>query len=97
VIKSVRSFKEFLLSTIVVYVVLLSPCNERLIMCKDEAVPELAWRGPEDSKNLRLSGFLDNRHMKVARLSALHTGRLYSPGDVLWYSFLLEAESTLGP
>jgi hypothetical protein len=29
------------------------------------------------SKRLRLPEFLDNRHMKVVRLSALHTGRLY--------------------
>jgi hypothetical protein len=27
--------------------------------------------------------FLDNRHLKMARLSALHTGRLYPPGDTL--------------
>jgi hypothetical protein len=26
--------------------------------------------------------FLDNRHMKVVRLSALHTGRLYLPGNI---------------
>ena len=29
------------------------------------------------SWSLRLPGFLDNRHMNVARLSALHTSRLY--------------------
>jgi hypothetical protein len=34
--------------------------------------------------------FPDNRHMKVVRLSALRTSRLYPP-------FLLETESTLGP
>ena len=38
----------------------------------------------------------DDRHMKVARLSALRTGRLYRPGKYSWYSFLLEAESTPG-
>ena len=34
--------------------------------------------------------------MKVVRLSALHTGRLYPPPPrkYSWYSFLLEAEST---
>src|SRR5215470_10409421 len=26
--------------------------------------------------------FLDNRHMKVVRLSALRTGRLYAPGNI---------------
>jgi hypothetical protein len=40
--------------------------------------------------------FLDNRHRKVVRLSALCTGRLY-PQEGYWYSFLLEAESTPGP
>ena len=40
--------------------------------------------------------FQDNRHMKVVRLSALCTGCLY-PRKYSWYSFLLEAESTLGP
>ena len=40
--------------------------------------------------------FQDNRHMKVVRLSALRTGRLY-PKKYSWYSFLSEAESTPGP
>jgi len=35
--------------------------------------------------------------MKVVRLSALRTGRLYPPRKYSWYSFLLEAESTPGP
>ena len=30
---------------------------------------------------LRLPEFLDNRHMKVVRLSAVRTGRLYPRGD----------------
>jgi len=34
--------------------------------------------------------------MKVVRLSALRTGRLY-PRKYSWYLFLLEAESTPGP
>jgi hypothetical protein len=33
----------------------------------------------------------DNRHMKVVRLPA------FTPRNHLWYSFLLEAESTPGP
>jgi len=41
--------------------------------------------------------FQDNRHMKVVRLSVLHTGRLYPTRKYSWYSFLLEAESTPGP
>jgi hypothetical protein len=40
---------------------------------KGTAIPIHAWTGL-----LGLSEFLDNRHMKVARLSALRIGRLYS-------------------
>jgi hypothetical protein len=40
--------------------------------------------------------FLDNRHMKVVRLSALRTGRLYSRKE-FWYSFMLDAESIPRP
>jgi len=43
------------------------------------------------SKSLRLPELQDNRHMKVVRLP-------YAPAAFyLWYSFLLETESTLGP
>jgi hypothetical protein len=47
------------------------------------------------SRRLRLPEFLYNRHMKVVRLSALRTGRIYPRKDS-WYSFLLEAESIAG-
>jgi hypothetical protein len=39
------------------------------------AIPLQAWTGPWGSRRLRLPKFLDNRHMKVVRLSAL--GILY--------------------
>jgi len=39
----------------------------------------------------RLLEFLDNRHMKVVRLSGLRTS---PPRSYRWYSFLLEAESS---
>jgi len=64
---------------------------------KGKAIPLQAWTGPEGSRRLRLHRFQDNRHMKVVRLSALHTGRLYPPRKYSWYSFPLEAESTPGP
>ena len=35
--------------------------------------------GPEESGRLGLPEFHDNRHVKMARLSAIHTGRLYPP------------------
>ena len=42
------------------------------------AVPVQVCKGPEGCRRLRLSEFLDNRrYMKVARLSALRTSRLY--------------------
>jgi hypothetical protein len=44
--------------------------------------------------------FLDDRYMKVVRLLALRTGRLYllpPPRKSSWYSFLLQAESTPRP
>jgi hypothetical protein len=36
--------------------------------------------------------FKTNQHVKVVRLSALRTGRLYPFRNFSWYSFLLEAE-----
>jgi len=51
-----------------------------------------AWIGSWGSKKLILPEFLDNRHMYVARFRPPLPFRRY-----LWYSFLLEAESTLGP
>jgi hypothetical protein len=44
---------------------------------KVKAIPLQVWTGPEGSRRLRLSDFKDIRHMKVVRLSALSTGRLY--------------------
>ena len=44
---------------------------------KGKALPVQAWIGPEGSRTLRRPEFLYNRHMKVMRLSALRTGRLY--------------------
>ena len=41
---------------------------------KGKAFPLQAVTGP---RRLRLLEFLDNQHMKVARLPALRTGRLY--------------------
>jgi len=52
--------------------------------------------GPEGSRRFRLPDFHDIRHMKVMRLSASRTGRLY-PEECSWYSFSLGAESTPGP
>jgi len=52
------------------------------------------WTGPDSSRKFEVLRFQDNRHMKVVRLSARSTARLFSPRKYSWYSFLLEAEST---
>jgi hypothetical protein len=44
---------------------------------KGKAIPLQTWRSPEGSRRLSFPRFKDNRHMKVVRLSALRTGRLY--------------------
>jgi hypothetical protein len=43
------------------------------------AFPLQAWTGLSGSRGLRLLEFLENRHIKVVRLLALSTGRLYPP------------------
>jgi hypothetical protein len=56
---------------------------------------------PTGFQDVEAPRFLDNLHMKVVRLSAIRTGRLYPPPPpprkYSWSSFLLEAESTPGP
>jgi hypothetical protein len=41
-----------------------------------KAIPLQAW-----FQEVEAPRFLDNRHIKVVRLSALRTGRLYPPGN----------------
>ena len=61
---------------------------------QDKAFPVQAWTCSQDSRRFRLPRFLDSRHTKVVRLSALLTDRLRPSGKGPWYSFLLQAEST---
>ena len=44
--------------------------------------PTQTWIDPEGSRRLTLPDFLHYRHMKVVRLSALGTDRLYAPGEI---------------
>jgi len=62
-----------------------------------KATPLQAWIGPYGSRKLRLPEFLDNWHMKMVRLPALHISRLYNPRRYTWYPFLLEAAMTTRP
>jgi hypothetical protein len=61
-----------------------------------QTIPIQSWRDPEGCRRLRIPEFLDNRHMKITSLSALHTDRLYPypppPRRYPWYLFLLESE-----
>ena len=41
--------------------------------------------------------FHDSWHIKLSRLAAQRTGRLYPPGNIPGTPFLLEDESTPGP
>ena len=47
---------------------------------KGKTFPLQAWTGPEGSRRLKLPNF-KTWHMKVVRLSALRTSRLYPPGN----------------
>jgi len=47
-----------------------------------KAIPVQAVTVPEGSRRLRLPESLDSRLMKVVRLSALRTDRLYSQGTI---------------
>jgi hypothetical protein len=53
---------------------------KRKVKCK--TIPLQAWTGPEGSRRLRFPDSNGNQHVKVVRLSALHTGRLYTPGNI---------------
>jgi len=50
---------------------------------KGKTIPAQDCSGPNGSRSFRFPEFLDNLHMKVARLSALSTGRVYPLGDIL--------------
>jgi hypothetical protein len=60
-------------------------CDYKFLMVKVKGKVNLvqAWNGPSGSRRLKLPEFLDNQHMKVARLSVLRTGRLYPQGRFL--------------
>jgi hypothetical protein len=47
-------------------------------MDKGKAIPLQDWTELYGSRRLRLPVFLDKQHTKMARLSALSTGRLYT-------------------
>jgi len=62
-----------------VSVAVISSSSEHMLICK--AILTQVWAGPECSRKLRLPEILDIWHTKVARLSAVGTGHLYSSAD----------------
>jgi hypothetical protein len=49
----------------------------------DESFPSTCLDRPVGFQKVEAPEFLDNRHMKVVRLSAIRTGRLY-PQEKVW-------------
>jgi len=49
---------------------------------KPKGIPLQAWTGPLGSRTLWFPEFLENRHMKVVRLSALVIEHLNPPEDI---------------
>jgi hypothetical protein len=61
----------------VYYILNMMEINRKLKSGVSKAIPLQAWTSPLGSRRMRLPEFLDSRHMKVVKLSALRTGRLY--------------------
>ena len=66
------------------------------VYCKGKAIPLLAWTGPEGSRRLRLPDFMNSAH-EVGKVASPTYWPPLPPRKYSRYSFLLEAESTLGP
>jgi hypothetical protein len=65
---------------------------------KGKAFPLQAWTGPWGFQEVEAPEFLDNRHKKVVRLSALRTGRLYSQeGFLVLFSIRVDPRTTMRP
>ena len=60
---------------------------------QSKEIPVQVWTGPEGSRRLTLPEFWVILYIKVARLSAVHTGCLHPPKRYPWYSFPLRAKS----
>jgi hypothetical protein len=52
-----------------------------LHICRDKSNLGTGLDKPGGFQQVQSPRFQDNKHMKVVRLSALRTGRLYPPGD----------------
>jgi len=60
---------------------LTNKAGENDTISEVKAISLQAWTGPEGSRRLRLPDF-KARHMRMISLSALSTGRLYTPRNI---------------
>ena len=51
--------------------------DRSVLVKKGKAIPLQGWTGPRGFQEVEAPRFQDSRHMKVVRLSAPRTGRLY--------------------
>jgi len=68
-----------------------------MIFKKGKAVPLQAWSGPDGSRKLRFPPDYVTLAQDSGKFVSLTHRPLFTPRKCSWYSFLLEAESTLGP
>ena len=59
--------------------------EERKQLCRSKTISTQAWTGPEGSRRWRR--FNDNQHKTVVSLSAVSTGRIYPPRNILGTHF----------
>jgi hypothetical protein len=64
---------------------------------KSKAIPVTGREGPWGCERSRLPHHLDNRLTDGGKVVSLMRRPRFTPQESSWYSFLLEAESTLGP
>jgi hypothetical protein len=64
---------------------------------KGKVIPVTGCGGPYNCETSRLPHFLDNRLTDLGEVFSLTCQPTFTPQKDSWYSFLLDAESTLGP
>ena len=64
--------------------------------CHEQSNPITGLDRPWGFQKLEAPRFQDNRHMKVVSLSALRTGRLYTPGNIPGTHFCLRQDQPQG-